>query len=197
MLKKEDFIKAINYILTEREKEAKFDLALKDFAPSDFTGFWRDDSALVDWLANVMEDKYENIAWWVYDTDGGKLTDMCKITYGEPDDPDYKEWDIRTPSDLYDYLMEEYLENTDFQPTTNTTFDIGCKAQTEGVRFALNEIAKINKANEKTGNPGWENRKTLMTLLYNNIVNHYLQTTGLDATSLDELELFTKEESNG
>ena len=196
MLKKEDFIIAINYIIDEREREEKFDKALKEFAPSDFTGFWRDDNRVVKWLSDVMGDKYENISWWLYDTDAGRNKDMCKITFGEPDDPDYKEWDILTAGDLYDYIVEEQREELEENESDHqdTIFRIGRKAQTEGVRYALNEIARLNRDNEDSANPGWAHRKALLTLLYNNIINHYLADTGLDPTSRDDLELFTSEE---
>lgn len=204
MLTKQQFLKRIDFIKEYEKKVNNFDHALKVFAPSDFTGFYDETifNHLLDNLKEDMDDDYDTISWWMCDTEWGERKDMCKISRGEKGDIDYQEWNILTPSDLYDYLMECQQENMAneldeiMQDNEDTVYRIGSKAQTEGVRFALNEISAISLTNENTQNPGWKERGTLLKLVYSQIKNHYIQTTGFDPSSRDPLELFTETEDD-
>lgn len=201
MLTKQQFIDRMNFIKKYEERVETFDHALKEFAPSDFTGFY--DETIYEYLLKSitedMNDEYDTISWWMCETEWGKKKDMCKITRGEKGDADYQEWSLLTLSDLYDYLEECQWErvNDELDETLSdhedTIYDIGCKAQTEGVRFALNEISTISLTNENTQNPGWESRAAFLKLVYNQIRNHYLQETGLNADLQEPLELFTED----
>ena len=49
-----------------------------------------------------MKDKYDNISWWIYDTNYGEY---CTKIYSAEDHNTVLE-DLKTAGDLYDYLVK-------------------------------------------------------------------------------------------
>lgn len=60
------------------------------------------ESTVVDILKILMKDEYDNISWWIYDTDYGR--EGAKI-YSSEDENVVLE-DLKTPELLYDYLVK-------------------------------------------------------------------------------------------
>ncbi len=104
------FVEIINFIISQEKREFALTQALKDYGGdmSDFMGFATDvNTHLVQWLEQIMHDdtEYPVISWWLWDAPnrgrGKKEYRTIKLKG--------KEYDIKTPEDLYDYLMEATL----------------------------------------------------------------------------------------
>lgn len=106
---KELFVEIINFIIAQEEREFKLSDALKEYGGemSDFMSFGTDiNTRIVGWLERIMKDdsQYPAISWWLWDApDRGKGKKKYRtITLADSK----KEYDLKTPGDLYDYLME-------------------------------------------------------------------------------------------
>lgn len=96
-LSKEQFVGILKIIenLVERDKE--FSKALLKFSNSPDFGMFSSDTpeVLVDWLSEVMEDKTEMIAYYLWECDE-EHPGLIKI--------DEKEYVVKTPEDVYDCI---------------------------------------------------------------------------------------------
>lgn len=106
---KEQFEKAIRFCQEIDKRENAFSKALQEFQGQDdfITGFCSNTAVrILDWLADVMGDKYRNIiSWWYYECpDQGRCKDDDDCTIWSKDEK--QKWVLRTPSDIYDYLVE-------------------------------------------------------------------------------------------
>lgn len=187
MLTKKQFVKILNHIIKEEEKQDKLDQALREYAPSDFTGFSKPDETtfLVGVLEELMGDKPQGeynstyISWWLWDCpDRGrcKNDDSCTIWFGERDDENTDKIVVRTPEDLYDVLLIEYGK-----APTKESVQMAVKAQDNGVKFALHYLNVLKKNNKETKNEGWEERNALLDLASHKITNEYLLQRGTGA----------------
>lgn len=152
MISKKEFLKRLKFIMDYSERVNKFDEALKDFAESDFTGFYDEklQNHLLDMLITDMEDSTDLISWWLYDCpEAGKAEEYCKIYVKDGDEDDFT-W-VRTPEELYDYI---FITNTK-APSKESVKAI-IKAQDNGVKFALKELEHMKSNNAKTKNKNWE-----------------------------------------
>lgn len=197
MLTKKQFLERLNFIIDYDKKVEKYDQALKQFAHSDFTGFYDEDlhCHLLNSLVEDMNIPFDDdvISWWLYDCpEAGKNPKHCKIWDGDPDDPNTIEYNLTTPEKLYDYIFITYSKT----PSKSTLKAI-LKAQDSGVKFALKEIHELRKENRKTKNQDWEDRDTLLKYTQTIVENRYRYTRGVNAdldfkkdlfiiTSLDE-----------
>lgn len=187
MISKARFLKIIHFLIGEEAKQEELHKALKKYAPSDFTGFLKTDIGIfiLDFLQTEMNDTDNYIGWWLYDCPKrGKCEDdkRCTIWLGDIDNPDTDKVVIRTPEDLYDFLITQ----TGSAPSKES-LDLTKKAQDNGVKFALQTINQIKEKNSKTRNPGWEERQTLMQYLIDKITNTYLAKAGVNRDlNLDE-----------
>jgi len=102
MLSKESFCKALKMI---REQE-KLDhdagealtLALDNYVP--FTSGGKYLEALLLVLKEAVDDKYDYIGWWLYETSDYKVWS----------EDEAKEWDLHEAAALYDFITEENEE---------------------------------------------------------------------------------------
>lgn len=58
---------------------------------------------VIELLQEMMDDAFDYITWWIYETDYGRRETMTKIY----DKNDKIIADIKTAEDLYDYLKNE------------------------------------------------------------------------------------------
>lgn len=175
MLTKKQFKKLLDRIIYEEERQQKLDKALQEYAPSDFTGFYDSDLSafLLEILADLMDDKYDTISWWLWDApDRGRCKDdrSCTICFKDEDSPEYV---IRTPDDLYDYLVLSNLTSP-----TKDHLRLAKRAQDNGVKYAISEIRGISDTNKRTKNPGWEERDALLKYTASKIINDYQIAAG-------------------
>ena len=187
MLKKKQFVEILNWLKKEEFKAELFEKALREYAgESDFTGFYKNTNDVLDWLVEVMEDNGEWIYWWLYDTECGKHN--TQVTQGAEGTPEYREWNIKTPEDLYDFLYFDMMDHTDLNMKMCLT------QQTEGVRFALKIIKDIMDLNEETANEGWHDRNALLDLISAKIVTEYRIQSGIfkDLYPLDDVQIISK-----
>ncbi len=105
MLSKETFCKALKMIREQEELDHNageaLTLALDNYVP--FTSGGKYLEALLLVLKEAVNDKYEYISWWLYDTHDYRVWSADET----------QEWDLREPAALYDFIAEE----TD-KPTT-------------------------------------------------------------------------------
>lgn len=179
MLTKKQFLERLNFIIDYDKKVEKFDGALKEFAHSDFTGYYDEDIHihLLNNLVEDMNDKDDYISWWLYDCpNAGKNPEHAKIWLGDENDPDTIVVDVSTPEKLYDYIFTNYSQT----PSKNTIKSV-IKAQDSGVKFALNEIQRTKEKNMETNNPGADDRNTLLQYVQDKISNEYRFKRGISA----------------
>lgn len=179
MLTKKQFLERLNYLMDYQKKVDKFDEALREFAPSDFTGFHDDDvhTHLLNTLIEDMNDKDDYISWWLYDCpNAGKNPEHAKIWLGDANDPDTIVVDVSTPEQLYDYLFTQNIETS-----PKETLNLAVKAQDNGFKFALKHINDLKEANSETRNAGWEDRDSLFGFILGTIANDYLYARGIGA----------------
>jgi len=179
MLTKKQFLTILELILKEEDSQEKFDEALREYAPSDFTGFAKTGllDILVDFLVDAMGDDDGYISWWLWDApDRGRNKKGSRIWLGDSDDPDTEVIEIVTPEQLYNFLLLNYGK-----APSKETIQMAVKSQDNGVKFAIRQIDNILKSNLKAKNEGWEERKTLMEYLIGKICNEYLLARGVGA----------------
>lgn len=178
MLTRKQFKDLIGYYQKECKDMDEFDEALKKYAQSDFTGFYRDQVYDIIKLAeSLMNDKYSYISWWLFDTNN-QDPEYTKIWEEGEEEPS---WDIRTLDDLYDYLLITY-----YQTPPKEQLDAIIKAQDNGVKFALKTINDLAKKNAQTGNKDWQERNAMFELVSSKIENEYLLLRGMTDLHSDE-----------
>lgn len=181
MLTKKQFLERLNFIIEYDKKVEKYDQALKQFAHSDFTGFYDEDlhCHLLNTLVEDMNIPFDDdvISWWLYDCpEAGKNPKHCKIWDGDPDDPDTIEYNLTTPEKLYDYIFITYSKTP-----SKTTMKSIIKAQDNGVKYALKQIQQTRLDNNTIRNEGWEDRDVILKFIQTIIQNRYLYTRGTNA----------------
>lgn len=169
-ISKVNFTNFIEKIIYDQKRYDELDKALKQFAPSDFTGIAKTDDWKVKWISGIMGDEGGWIEWWLCETDyGEKLTQVW-----EDNDPeDSPSWDIKTPGDLYDFLVIHYYKSPN--PMREK------KAQDNGFKYALQEIKSCKDNNFLSQNEGWEERNALFQFLLTTLTNHYLLEVGANS----------------
>jgi len=98
-ISKETFCKALALIKEQEVIDDNFSNALQTVG-NGFIAFGSENKyleALFLVLKETMNDKYDYISWWLYDT-----TDFMVYTKDNE-----KEWDLKKPEDLYDYIITE------------------------------------------------------------------------------------------
>lgn len=173
MLTREQFKTLIIYIMAEKEKGDRLDEALREYAPSDFTGFCKETDDLLEFLEDVMGDTDGTISWWMYETEYGEREEMINIW--EKDDPDDKPtWRIKTLDDLYNYIYAHHKEAPSKKELKSLLFQ-----QEQGFKFALSKIRELRDTNTKTANKGYEERNYLLNYLLETLPNDYIFATGV------------------
>lgn len=176
MLTKKQFIERIEFIEDFHNRMCEFDEALRNYAPSDFSGFFDDKTYqyLIARLGEDVNDDNDYIGWWICETEFGKNKNMCKIWEGDTDhDPD---WIVDTPEQLYDYI---FIQNT--KAPSKESVQLAVKAQDNGVKFALKIIEEMQRTNEKTKNEGWGERGVLLQYAQDKIEREYRLQRGIGA----------------
>lgn len=180
MLTKKQFLQRLKFLMDYNASVEKYDQALKEFAHSDFTGYYDEklSTYLLQTLSEDMEQEEDDlISWWLYDCpEAGKNPQHAKIWDGDRNDPETTEYDVSTPEKLYDYIFITYSK-----APSKESIQMAVKAQDNGVRFTLKEIEKLKTKNAKTKIKDWENRETLLNFLQTQISNHYLFERGIGA----------------
>ena len=188
MITKKQFLQRLQFILDYEKAVEKYDQALKEFAHSDFTGYYDEKlhTHLLSMLAEDMNDEDDVISWWLYDCpEAGKHPEHANIWDGDIDDPNTIKYTIATPEDLYDYL---FIQNS--KAPSKETMRMTVKAQDTGVKFALHQIALLKEKNKETKNNGWDERLALLDFTLSKIKNEYLLHRGVGA-DLNYSEPFT------
>lgn len=179
MLTKKQFLTILNLILKEEDAQEKFDEAIREYAPSDFTGFAKTGllDTLVDFLVDAMEDSDGYISWWLWDApDRGKNKKGSRIWLGDSDDPDTEVIEIVTPEQLYSFLVANYGK----APSKDTVRTI-IKSQDNGIKFALKTLDELIHTNNMTSNEGWTDRGALLRYARDKIENEYRLARGANA----------------
>lgn len=97
-MKKEEFIKLMQELVSIKKDEDALNVAFKKFEPDfNYISFNRYETLVVKSLKFAMNDTFDWISYWIYDCDCGKK-DM-KIT-----DKNGKKIPIKTLSNLYNLL---------------------------------------------------------------------------------------------
>ena len=192
MLSKEVFLEKLHEIIKIQEDDDRLDRALKEVAPSDFTGFSRIEytNKLLDELSEDMHDEEDDyIGWWLYDCpERGQCEydDECTV-WLQNDRP----FVIRTEEDLYDFLVYNYKEGEE-SPSDDAMLR---RAQMDGVRYAINIITKLRHVNQATDGAKSGEYEALMQYLSDKIRNEYALDTGIFVEQYDnqEIILFSNE----
>lgn len=99
MLSKQSFCMALRMINEQREIDEEFSKALEKMG-NGFLAFGCDNKyyiALLAVLKEAVNDQYDYIDWWLYDT-SDYIVAMQDGT---------REWNLKEPEDLYDYIVNE------------------------------------------------------------------------------------------
>lgn len=168
----------IHFIIERENKAEKFAEALQKYAgQSDFTGFFDNiSSTLANWLEGIFEPYNKEcggvISWWLWDCpERGRCKDEEQMTIWDRDEE--KKWVLKTPEDLYDYLIEV----SPVMPE-DTTMQMIFNQQTEGTKFAIKILDDMQMKNISSDNPGVEDRDALLRMAKNKIRNDYMIETG-------------------
>ena len=196
MLTKKQFIKRLKFLQSFKERMDTFSEALCKYAPSDFTGFFDEETFnfLLSTLEEDMNDKYQNITWWICETDWGKRKDLCGIW--EEDAGEEPTWKINTMEDLYAYL---FCQNS--KTPTKESLQLALRCQDNGVKFCLKEIQNVIDRNYETQNFGWEERNALLNYIKTIIKNNYLLKRGISVDldydkSIEIMSILEEEEKD-
>lgn len=107
MISKEEFIKAIEALKQQNAVDDNFQLHMEAAFPGSYAPIYEN----VLWALSIhllelaMEDRYEYVNRWVYETDYGKREDMTEISWTE--EGQEKSVNPTTPEALYDFLAEQ------------------------------------------------------------------------------------------
>ena len=99
MLSKNVFCDALNAIKEQSKINEEFSKALETVGDGFFVFGAKNKllDALLSVLKDGMNDKYDYVDWWLYETSAG---------YDVWDKSNDKHWVLDTPEKLYDYLVE-------------------------------------------------------------------------------------------
>ena len=106
---KELFIKTIHQIEELNKESEQFNNMIRTIDPEFGGGYIHTKSItiLVDLLKILVNDKYDNIDYYMWDLNFGKDYQDGMITDAENPDKIYR---LSNPSELYDFIMEENAE---------------------------------------------------------------------------------------
>lgn len=196
MITFEEFNERLDEIKQIEKDDLDLDAALKRVAPSDFTGFARPNylEEKLGYLIDDMGDKYDYISWWLWETPNEGKADDSSCTVWSKDDN--KKWVLKTRKDLYDFLVEHYEGDTEDDVAEYIYEGLARRAQTDGVRFAINTILELRHNNKNSNNPGAEEREALLRYVCEKISNEYAIKTGIfvEEYANEEIRLFSNEE---
>lgn len=102
MLPKELFISSLQKIQEQRARISELDTALEKMCDG-YVCFDKDNlylSALLDLLKYTMDDRYDNISWWLYEAPDAGYTIWWK------EDGKEVSVDLTEPGALYDFLAQ-------------------------------------------------------------------------------------------
>lgn len=106
MISKEEFLKAIDALKQQNAVDDNFHTHMEfafpgSYAPIYENGLW---ALSIHLLESAMEDRYEYVNWWIYETDYGKRESMTTVSWTE--DRQKISVNLTTPEALYDFLVE-------------------------------------------------------------------------------------------
>ena len=106
MITKAEFIKAIEALKQQDAIDDNFQIHMEAAFPGSYAPIYENClwSLSIHLLELAMEDRYEYIDWWVWETKFGK--DNPNVTWNSSDGEPEKVWVLDTPEALYDYLVE-------------------------------------------------------------------------------------------
>lgn len=106
MISKDEFLKAIAVLKKQSEVDDNFDEHMCAAFPGSYAPIY--DNKLwelsVHLLGLLMDDPYEYVDWWVWETHYGE--NHPNVYWNNPDGTQEKEWYLDTPEALYDFLVE-------------------------------------------------------------------------------------------
>ena len=105
MIRKDDFVRSINAILEQVERDEEINNALDVICGNDYSSCVAETStivttALLDLLRNLINDEDDYINWWLYEDVDKVITDA----FGN-------KIEIDTPEKLYDFLISNYKQS--------------------------------------------------------------------------------------
>ena len=103
MMKKENFVKMIECLLEQDKKNDEFEQALTPFFDNYLvpTLTSKLEGDIIGILEDELNDKYETISWWLYDSPDAGKNKAC--SYVEVKDIKIP---LETPEQLYDFLKD-------------------------------------------------------------------------------------------
>ena len=116
MIPREEFLKAIEALKQQNAIDDNFQTHMETVFPESYAPIYEN----VLWALSIhllelaMEDRYEYVSWWVYETDYGKSEDMTEISWTE--DGQEKSVKLTTAEALYDFLVENAKHNDSNEP---------------------------------------------------------------------------------
>lgn len=116
MITKEEFLKAIEALKQQNVIDDNFQTHMEAAFPGSFAPIYENSlwALSIHLLELAMEDRYEYVSWWVYETDFGKREDMTEITWTE--DGQEKTVNLMTAEALYDFLVDNAKHNDSHEP---------------------------------------------------------------------------------
>lgn len=105
MIRKDDFVRGINAILEQAERDEEINNALDVICGNDYSSCVAETStivttALIELLGNLINDEDDYISWWLYEDVDKIITDA----FGN-------KIEIDTPEKLYDFLVNNYKQS--------------------------------------------------------------------------------------
>lgn len=105
MIRKDDFVRSINAILEQAERDEEINNALDVICGNDYSSCVAETStivtsALIELLGNLINDEDDYISWWLYEDVDKIITDA----FGN-------KIEIDTPEKLYDFLINNYKQS--------------------------------------------------------------------------------------
>lgn len=105
---KEKFCEIINQLNEGERLQQKVASAVRQYNsiiqsdyPEPFGMVIAHDSLVIDLLSEIMDDKYNDIEYYCYDLEYGRLYNPGDVT-----DEEGNEVELRTPENLYDFLIK-------------------------------------------------------------------------------------------
>lgn len=104
MIKKETFVKTINFLKEREDKMEEINkLFTEEFEDSIFYPYFKHDKMIVELLSEIMDDQGEWIEYYLYENDYGHDLEPDSVS-----EPDGTPIDITAPEKLYDFLVKEH-----------------------------------------------------------------------------------------
>ena len=106
-MNKKQFIKSMKDLIRLKRDEENLNKAIKKFSPDfNYVCFDRYENLVLEVLKIATGDKYDNIAYWLYELNEGKDAVKDSVT-----DKDGKCLPIKTLSDLYNMIEYDKKNN--------------------------------------------------------------------------------------